>query len=56
VASAAGQYGGPALYLGLGPGGSERLAGYPGNLWTLLVGFLAVRRMPQREVSDSRGS
>jgi hypothetical protein len=38
VLSIAGQYGGPDLYLGLGVGGTERLAGYPGNLWMLLVG------------------
>jgi hypothetical membrane protein len=36
--SIAGEYGGSALYLGLGVGGTERLAGYPGNLWTVLVG------------------
>ncbi len=37
----AGQYS-SALYLGLGVGGSERLAGYPGNLWMLVIGVLAL--------------
>jgi len=55
VASGSGQYGGKALSLGLGPGGGERLAGVPGNLWTLLVGVLAVRRT-RYEVSGPRGS
>jgi hypothetical membrane protein len=41
VLSAAGQVS-PGLYLGLGVGGSERLAGYPGNLWMLIIGTLAV--------------
>jgi hypothetical membrane protein len=49
VLSTAGQYAGPALFLGLGVGGTERLGGYPGNLWVLLVGVLAV--MPQRRWS-----
>ncbi len=45
--STAGQFA-PALYLGLGAGGAERLAGYPGNLWMLVVGALALaaRRAP----------
>jgi hypothetical membrane protein len=41
VLSAVGQFS-PALYLGLGVGGSERLAGYPGNLWMLIIGVLAL--------------
>lgn len=41
VLSTAGQFD-PALYLGLGVGGAERLAGYPGNLWMLVIGVLAV--------------
>lgn len=40
VLSTAGQFA-PALHLGLGSGGAERLAGYPGNLWMLVVGLLA---------------
>jgi hypothetical membrane protein len=39
--SGAGQFS-SALYLGLGVGGSERLAGYPGNLWMLIIGVLAL--------------
>lgn len=42
VLSSAGQYADPALGLGLGVGGTERLGGYPGNLWVLLVGLLAL--------------
>jgi hypothetical protein len=30
------------LYLGLGVGGMERLASYPGTLWTLLVGSMTL--------------
>ncbi len=41
VLSTAGQLS-PPLYLGLGVGGSERLGGYPGNLWMLIIGVLAV--------------
>lgn len=40
--STAGQYAGPALYLGLGVGGAERLASYPGSIWILLAGILAL--------------
>jgi hypothetical membrane protein len=39
--STAGQFSAP-LYLGFGVGGSERLAGYPGNLWMLIIGVLAL--------------
>ena len=42
VLSTVGQYAGPALYLGVGAGGMERLAGYPSNLWMLLIGILAL--------------
>lgn len=45
VLSTAGQFS-PDLYLGLGAGGAERLAGYPGNLWMLGVGLLAL--VPRR--------
>lgn len=41
VLSTAGQFS-SALYLGLGVGGSERLAGYPSNLWMLIIGGLAL--------------
>jgi hypothetical membrane protein len=40
--STAAQTAGPALNLGLGNGGMERLAGYPGNLWMLVVGVTIV--------------
>jgi hypothetical membrane protein len=40
--STAGQYAGSSLYLGLGVGGAERLASYPGTLWMLLIGIIAM--------------
>jgi hypothetical membrane protein len=40
--STAGQFAGSALYLGLGAGGMERVADYPGSLWVLMIGILAV--------------
>lgn len=46
VLSVAGEYGGAALYLGLGVGGTERLAGYPGNLWMVVVA-LAILLAPR---------
>jgi hypothetical membrane protein len=49
ILSAAGQYAGPALYLGLGAGGMERLAGYPGNLWMAMIGVVAVLAARPRE-------
>ena len=42
VLSTLGQYAGTGLYLGLGVGGMERVASYPGSLWTLVVGALAM--------------
>lgn len=42
VLSAAGQYAGSAAYLGLGVGGSERLVSYPGSLWMLMIGIVAM--------------
>jgi hypothetical protein len=47
ILSTAGQFS-SALYLGLGVGGSERLAGYPGNLWMLIIGVLAVTQRGRR--------
>lgn len=35
---------GSAAYLGLGYGGAERLAGYPGDAWMLLIGSCALVR------------
>ncbi len=46
--STAGEYGGHALLLGLGVGGTERIGAYPGNLWMLLAGLLAVISTTQR--------
>jgi hypothetical membrane protein len=40
--SVGGQFGNSGLYLGLGVGGMERIATYPGSAWVLLVGVAAV--------------
>jgi hypothetical membrane protein len=37
------QFVGPSATFGLGIGGMERLAGYPSNLWILLIGVIALR-------------
>src|SRR5262249_6948535 len=42
VLGIAGEVIGPALYLGLGVGGMERVAEYPGALWRLVVGVAVV--------------
>jgi hypothetical protein len=36
------EYAEPPLYLGAGVGGMERIAGYPANLWVLMIGIVAV--------------
>jgi hypothetical protein len=40
--STAAEFGGSSLDLGLGPGGMERIADYPGSLWILMIGIIAV--------------
>jgi hypothetical membrane protein len=40
--STAGEFAGSSLYVGLGVGGAERLASYPGSLWMLLIGVIAM--------------
>jgi hypothetical protein len=43
VLSTGGEVAGSSLsYLGLGVGGAERLASYPGSLWMLLIGIIAM--------------
>ena len=42
VLSTGGQYAGSSAYLGLGVGGAERLASYPGSLWMLMIGIIAM--------------
>jgi hypothetical protein len=42
VLTTAGQFVGPAAYLGLGPGGMERVAEYPAALRRFVVGVIAV--------------
>ena len=53
--SSAAQARGPALLFGLGAGTMERLAGYPANLWLLLLGVsvLAQRSAGQVELSSA---
>jgi hypothetical membrane protein len=42
VLSTAAQFVGPELDLGLGVGGMERVSDYPGSLWVLLIGIVAL--------------
>jgi hypothetical membrane protein len=53
--STAGQFGGSALYLGLGAGGMERVADYPGSLWVLMIGILAVATATARGEHHAAG-
>ena len=55
VLSAAGQYYGSSLYLGLGVGGAERLASYAGSLWMLAIGIGAISLGPALGASGRRG-
>jgi hypothetical membrane protein len=42
ILSTFGQFAGTALYLGLGVGGMERIASYPGTLWMMLAAVSAL--------------
>jgi hypothetical membrane protein len=42
VLGTAGEIAGPALYLGLGVGGMERVAEYPATIWRLMAGIAAI--------------
>lgn len=42
VLSTGGEFSGSSAYLGLGVGGAERLASYPGTLWMLMIGVIAM--------------
>jgi len=42
VLSTAGQFGGNALYLGLGVGAMERIASYRGSLWAIAAGIVVL--------------
>jgi hypothetical membrane protein len=42
VLSTGGEFAGSSAYLGLGLGGAERLASYPGSLWMLMIGIIAM--------------
>ncbi len=48
--STVGQYAGSSLYLGLGVGGAERLASYPGSLWMLVIGVIAMTLAGDRQI------
>lgn len=47
--STAAQFAGPGLDLGLGVGGMERVSDYPGSLWVLLIGIVAVASLGHRD-------
>jgi hypothetical membrane protein len=53
VLSTVGEYAGPAFYLGLGPGGMDRVAAYPAILWLLMAGTATIVRTvrPGRTIS-----
>jgi hypothetical protein len=53
VLFSASQSGSTALDLGLGIGGMERLAGYPSNLWIVVIALTALAARP-RASADSR--
>ena len=53
VLSTAGQYAGSSAYIGLGVGGTERLASYPGSLWMLLIGIIAITPAGLKETSHA---
>jgi len=52
--STAGQYAGSSLYLGLGVGGAERLASYPGTLWMLIAGVIAMAVAVRKQTISNR--
>jgi hypothetical protein len=55
VLSTVGEYAWPALYLGLGRGGMDRVAAYPAILWLLVAGTATAVRAVRagRETSGS---
>jgi hypothetical membrane protein len=55
VLSTAAQFAGPELYLGLGVGGMERVSDYPGSLWVLLIGIVAVSSTCHRDHGQNPG-
>jgi hypothetical membrane protein len=56
ILSTAAQTAGSALDLGLGNGGMERLAGYPGNAWMTVVGLAVVSAASRSILGEWRGS
>jgi hypothetical membrane protein len=52
--STAAEFAGSSLYLGLGPGGMERIADYPGSLWLLMTGIIAVLSLNTRTPGTHR--
>lgn len=56
VLSSAAQTAGPALLLGLGAGAMERLAGYPANVWLLIVGLVVITQRDTDRADSSAPS
>ena len=54
VSSIAARFAGPVLLLGLGVGGMERLAGYPANVWLVVVGAVVILERLPRHVRAAR--
>ena len=52
--STAAGFAGTSLYLGLGAGGMERIAGYPASLWLLMTGIMAVLSLNARTPGTHR--
>lgn len=52
--STAAQLAGPRLDLGLGVGGMERISDYPGSLWVLLIGIVAMTSLGHRDHSGNQ--
>jgi hypothetical protein len=53
IVSTAGQYAGSPAYLGLGAGGAERLASYPGSLWIPAAGAGPHARGQRSQMTDA---
>jgi hypothetical protein len=50
------EFAGSSLYLGLGAGGMERVADYPGSLWLLMIGIIAVLSATTRRGRRAAGA
>jgi len=54
VLSTAAQGAGSALDLGIGAGGMERVAGYPSNIWLVIVGVIAILSTKEQTTPAAR--